>query len=84
VIEEGFMTAPWDDDAANPVREDRVQQTRLRFWKAETAILTILITAWLISLGPIPAVLSLLVAKHVLVAVMLVRQERGESGNIHE
>jgi hypothetical protein len=33
--------------------------------------LTILITGWFITLGPVLAVLALLVAKHVLVAILV-------------
>ena len=33
--------------------------------------LTVLITGWFVSMGPIPAVLALLVAKHVLVAILV-------------
>ena len=32
---------------------------------------TVFITAWLCTMGPIPAVLALVVAKHILVAILL-------------
>lgn len=32
---------------------------------------TVLLTAWFCTMGPIPAILSLVVAKHVLVAILL-------------
>jgi hypothetical protein len=34
-------------------------------------IATIIVTAWLCTLGPLPAVLSLVVAKHILVAFLV-------------
>ena len=34
-------------------------------------MLTILVTAWLVTLGPLPAVLALVTAKHVLVAILV-------------
>jgi hypothetical protein len=37
---------------------------------AWTAV-TIFITAWFCTMGPIPAVLSLVVAKHILVAILM-------------
>lgn len=42
-----------------------------RLWLAWWTLLTILITCWFVSLGPIPAVLALVVAKHVLVALLV-------------
>jgi hypothetical protein len=35
------------------------------------SLLTILITAWLISLGPIPGIIAVVTAKHVLVAIFV-------------
>ena len=32
--------------------------------------LTVLVTAWLVTLGPFPAILALVTAKHVLVAIL--------------
>ncbi len=42
---------------------------RLRRW--DIAVGTVVATAWLVSLGPLPAILGLLVAKHVLVALLV-------------
>jgi hypothetical protein len=44
-------------------------QTRLTLvWMT---VLTVLITAWLCTLGPLPAVIGLVVAKHILVAILV-------------
>ncbi len=51
--------------------DDRYRRLRFRLWQLFLTALTVLITAWFVSLGPIPAILSLLVAKHVLVAILV-------------
>jgi hypothetical protein len=44
---------------------------RFRLWQTSLTLVTILVTAWFITLGTVPAVLALLVAKHVLVAILV-------------
>jgi hypothetical protein len=44
---------------------------RLRLSQVFWTAVTVLATAWLCTLGPIPAVLAIVVAKHVLVALLL-------------
>jgi hypothetical protein len=34
-------------------------------------VITVLVTAWFVTLGPIPAIIALVVAKHVLVALLV-------------
>jgi hypothetical protein len=50
---------------------------RNRFWFRHWLLvhcgLTILVTAWFISLGPIPGILALVVAKEILVALLVNR-----------
>ena len=41
-----------------------------RLWQIWLTLVTVLITTWLCMLGPIPAVLALVTAKHVLVAIL--------------
>ena len=50
---------------------DGLRRFRLRLVQVMATSVTVLVTAWLCSLGPIPAILSLMVAKHVLVAILL-------------
>ena len=52
-----------DGDAYRPLRD--------RLWLMWMTILTVLVTAWLCTLGPFPAVIALVVAKHVLVALLV-------------
>jgi hypothetical protein len=51
--------------------DDRRRRLRFRLWQTSLTVLTLFITAWFVSMGPIPAILALLVAKHVLVAILL-------------
>jgi hypothetical protein len=51
--------------------DDRLKRVHFRLWQLLLTALTILITGWFISMGPIPAILALLVAKHVLVAILV-------------
>ena len=44
---------------------------RLRLHQVSLSAVTILVTAWCVTLGAIPAVISLSIAKHVLVAILV-------------
>jgi hypothetical protein len=44
---------------------------RLRLTQALATVYTVVATGWLCSLGPIPAIISLAVAKHILVAILM-------------
>ena len=59
---------PLDDDG-------RLARLRFRLGLAGLTAAVVVLTAWLCSLGPVPAVLGLLGAKHVLVSVLLVKQD---------
>lgn len=51
--------------------DGRLPHLRLRLLQVCCTILTVLITTWLITLGPVPAILGLVIAKHVLVAILV-------------
>jgi hypothetical protein len=51
--------------------DDRLKRVNFRLWQLVMTALTILITGWFCTFGPIPAILSLMVAKHVLVAILV-------------
>jgi hypothetical protein len=51
--------------------DDRLRRLRRRMTQVATTTMTVLGTGWLCTLGPIPAILGLMVAKHILVAVLL-------------
>ena len=51
--------------------DDGLSRVRLRLWQVGWTVLTVLLTVWFITLGPLPAILALVTAKHVLVAILL-------------
>lgn len=53
---------------ANPDGSDRL---RLRLHQVTLTAVTVLATAWCVTLGVVPAVISLSIAKHVLVAILV-------------
>jgi hypothetical protein len=50
---------------------DGVRKFRLRTTQVSATLATLLATAWVCSLGPIPAIIALVTAKHVLVAILI-------------
>jgi hypothetical protein len=50
---------------------DGVRRFRMRLLQVMATTMTVLITGWLCTLGAIPAILGLMVAKHVLVAILV-------------
>ncbi len=48
-----------------------VDRLRLRLIQVLTTLVTVVVTAWLCTLGAIPAILGVMVAKHILVAVLV-------------
>jgi hypothetical protein len=51
--------------------DDGLNRVRLRLWQVWWTVLTTLLTVWFITLGPLPAILALVTAKHVLVAILV-------------
>lgn len=51
--------------------DDRLKRIHFRLWQLLLTAITVLITGWFVSMGPVPAILALLVAKHVLVAILV-------------
>ena len=51
--------------------DDNRPSFKTRQWLVWMTVVTVLVTAWLCTLGPLPAVLSLVVAKHILVAFLV-------------
>jgi hypothetical protein len=51
--------------------DDALRRFHLRLWLIWMTLLTVLVTAWLVSLGTVPAVIGLVTAKHVLVAILV-------------
>lgn len=59
----------WSDD-------DGLARLHFRQWQLMMTALTVLCTGWFCTFGVIPAIVSLMVAKHVLVAILLVGLHR--------
>ena len=54
-----------DDD------EGRINRLRLRLFQWWCTLITVIVTAWLITLGPIPGIIGVVTAKHILVAIFV-------------
>jgi len=50
---------------------DGLKRLRFRLVQILASTVTALVTIWLCTFGPIPAILALMVAKHVLVAILV-------------
>jgi hypothetical protein len=50
---------------------DGLKRVRLRLVQILASLVTVVVTTWLCTLGPIPAILALMTAKHVLVAILV-------------
>jgi hypothetical protein len=48
---------------------DGLNRLHFRIWQIAVSAITVLVTGWFCTLGPLPALIALMVAKHVLVAV---------------
>jgi hypothetical protein len=58
--------------------DDGARRLRFRLWQWLSTGVTILVTAWFCTLGVIPAILALTVAKHILVAILIVGLDEAE------
>ena len=50
---------------------DRLKQVRFRLFQIMSSAITVFVTAWFCTFGAIPAILAIMVAKHVLVAILM-------------
>jgi hypothetical protein len=50
--------------------ESPLQRVHFRLWQIVLTAVTIVVTGWFFTLGPIPGIIALLFAKHVLVAIL--------------
>ena len=50
--------------------DDSLRRLQFRLWQVLMTMLTVLMTAWFVMLGPVSAIIALAVAKHVLVAIL--------------
>src|SRR5262249_58208787 len=59
----------------NPDDESCRSRLRFRLWQLEIAGLTVFVTTWLCTIGPVAAIIALLIAKHVLVSMLVMRYD---------
>jgi hypothetical protein len=50
---------------------DGLERVHFRLWQIMVTAVTVLFTGWCFTLGPVPAIIAIMVAKHVLVAVLV-------------
>jgi hypothetical protein len=65
------VMAPPEPPVRVALADDDHRRFWFRHWLLVWTLLTLLATAWLISLGPVPGILGVVVAKHILVALLL-------------
>ncbi len=51
--------------------DDRLGRMRLRLWQLGWSTVVVLLTVWMMTLGYIPGIVAILVAKHILVAILV-------------
>ncbi len=50
---------------------DGLNSFRMRATQAIATLITVVVTAWMCTLGIIPAIIALMIAKHILVAILM-------------
>lgn len=51
--------------------DDGLRRLRFRLWQVFVTSATIIATAWVCTLGWVPAIIALMIAKHILVAILV-------------
>jgi hypothetical protein len=51
--------------------DDGARRVRRKLTLIGTSLVTVLVTAWACTLGVIPAIIAIMIAKHILVAVLM-------------
>jgi hypothetical protein len=50
---------------------DGLRRVRFRLYQIVSSMITVFVTAWFCTLGPVPAIVACCFAKHILVAILL-------------
>ncbi|HEY1380619.1 MAG TPA: hypothetical protein VGF55_27710 [Gemmataceae bacterium] len=66
-----MMVPPVPPPAVGLAADDGPDRLRLRLHQVTLSAVTVLATAWCVTLGTIPAVISISLAKHILVAILV-------------
>jgi hypothetical protein len=67
-----LLAPPPPPDSALARFDENLRRVQFRLWQILMTAITVAITAWFVTLGPWSAILALMVAKHVLVAILAV------------
>jgi hypothetical protein len=67
-----LMTPPPRPPRVALGEDDGLRRVRLRLWQINASAITVFLATWCWTLGPIPAIVAVMVAKHVLVAIVVV------------
>jgi hypothetical protein len=63
----------WDE---RPNEDNGWLRLHFRLWQLEATVLVLLFTTWVCTFGVIPAFVALLVAKHLLVCILMIKLDR--------
>ncbi len=66
-----FSAPPRQPVAVALADDDDLRRVHFRIWQWTMSLLTILVTVWFCTLGPIPGIIAVVIAKHVLVAILV-------------
>jgi len=70
------MIPPTPPPMAMMGNDDNRERLRFRLWQLLMATLTVLVAVWFTTYGPVPAILAWVVAKHILVAILMMGLHR--------
>jgi hypothetical protein len=65
------LSPPQPPQRVTVADDDGLRRLHFRLWQVLMATATVLVTVWFITLGPLAAILALVVAKHILVAILI-------------
>lgn len=66
-----LSTPPRPPAAVALADDDGLRRVHFRIWQWTMSLLTVLGTVWFMTLGPIPGIIAVVVAKHILVAILV-------------
>jgi hypothetical protein len=66
-----LLAPPPDPPQGTVTGQDEPNRLRQRLTQVVAALLTVLVTTWVCTLGVVPAIIALSLAKHILVAVLM-------------
>ena len=66
-----MMAPPQPPPLVTFADDEGLRRVRFRLWQMLLTAATVFVTTWICTFGIIPAILALMVAKHVLVAILI-------------